>query len=104
MGSPINQPQNWRDTVKMVSWFCMLLVIAVCTSFGCTDNIRAKQFGGTMTRDLPKGKKLVVATWKDADLWLLTRDRKPTEEAESYQFNEESNFGVWEGTVVIKEH
>ena len=40
----------------------------------CTDQQRAKSFGGTSTVELPSGEKLVNVTWKgEADLWYLTR-------------------------------
>jgi hypothetical protein len=71
----------------------------------CTQNQRAKSFGGTATLDLPVGKKLITATWKgDADLWYLTRDRLPSEAPQRYEFSEQSSLGVLSGTYVIIEH
>ena len=70
---------------------------------GCTKNQRAKQFGGTMEIEIPTNKKFVNATWKDDDLWYLTRDRKPGEEPETWTFEEDSSFGVLEGKVIFIE-
>jgi len=52
---------------------------------------------------LEKGQKLVMVTWKEEDLWILTRPMKSTDTTETYTFSEESSFGVWEGTYTIYE-
>ena len=82
-----------------------ILVILAAAAFqgGCTEQERAKSWGGTTQVDLPAGKKLVVATWKESNLWLLTRDMRALELAETYEFVEDSSWGVFEGKVVIRE-
>jgi len=85
--------------VKKMLAFLLLIAMTV----GCTENSRAKSFGGTAKMELPAGQKLVVVTWKDEDLWVLTRDMRDGETAESYKFQEESSWGVWEGTYLITE-
>ena len=69
----------------------------------CTQNQRAKRWGGTANYDLECNKKLVEVTWKGEEMWFLTRDMREGEIAETYKFNEESSYGLLEGTVVIKE-
>ena len=69
----------------------------------CTENSRARSFGGTMTVDLPKGEKLVTATWKEASLWYLTRQMREDESPETYSFQESSPFGIAQGTVIFNE-
>lgn len=81
--------------------FSFLIVTMFLAS--CTQNQKAKNFGGKAEITLPKGKKLIIATWKDDNLWYLTRDMHPEENAEVYQFSEESSFGVLEGVYIIKE-
>jgi hypothetical protein len=78
-------------------------LITLLTITSCTENSRAKNFGGTAEIVLPVNKKLVTATWKDDNLWYLTRDMQESEEAETYEFHEESSFGMMEGTYIIKE-
>jgi hypothetical protein len=56
-----------------------------------------------MVIDLPKGEKLIEATWKGEDLWYLTRPMRSNESPEIYIFREDSSFGVMEGTVTFKE-
>jgi hypothetical protein len=53
---------------------------------------------------LPNNQKLVNVTWKEGELWYLTRQMKQGEVAETYTFNEKSSFGLIEGTVIITEN
>ena len=63
-----------------------------------------KYFGGTMTIDLEPNKKLLDIDWTSDDLWIKTRTMRADEEAEVYEFNESSAWGVFEGTVIVREH
>ncbi len=78
----------------------ILIIAAVVIAFlaSCTDNQRARQFGGTETVDIPEGRILVNCTWKQDDLWILTKD---TTTGKMY-FNEKSSFGVLEGEINFK--
>lgn len=82
----------------------LLIFTAIITMTACTDNVRSRKFGGTAQRDLIPGKRLVMITWKDSDMWLLTRDRHPDEKPERYEFKEDSNLGLLNGTVIVVEH
>lgn len=91
---------------KLTPYFATALVAVACSAWlaaGCTKNIRAKEFGGTMATDIPAGQKLVMVTWKDSDLWLLYRPMHSNEAPETYILKEQSTFGVWSGTVTIRE-
>jgi hypothetical protein len=80
------------------------LAIGVIAMLGsCTDNNRVKNWGGEGTINLPKGRKLVNVTWKNTQVWYLTRPMTSTDVAETYQFHEESSWGVMEGTYNIIE-
>lgn len=82
----------------------LVILAAIVLSFAsCTENARVKSFGGEGTLNLPKGQKLVTVTWKDTELWYLTRPMDSTDVAETYQFQEESSWGVMEGTYNIVE-
>lgn len=70
---------------------------------GCTEQQRAKQWGGTTTINLPVGQKVVNTTWKDSDLWILTRPMRPGEARETYTLTESSSWGVFQGQVLIRE-
>lgn len=81
----------------------ILTIALALISFGCSENINTKGFGGKMTINLPANKKLVNATWKDTELWYLTRAMNSNEFPEVYNFVEKSTYGVWEGEVVFVE-
>jgi hypothetical protein len=82
----------------------MLLAIGMIVMLGsCTENSRVKSFGGEGTINLPKGRKLVNVTWKENQVWYLTRPMNSTDVAETYQFHEESSWGMVEGTYNIVE-
>jgi uncharacterized lipoprotein YehR (DUF1307 family) len=78
----------------------ILIIASVAIVFlaSCTDNQRARQFGGTETVDIPEGRILINCTWKQDDLWILTKD---TTTGKMY-FNEKSSFGVLEGEINFK--
>lgn len=73
------------------------------TLFACTENARVRRWGGTGTLTLPKGQKLVNLTWKGDQLWYLTRPMTANDSVETYEFHEESSFGVIEGTYKVIE-
>jgi hypothetical protein len=81
----------------------ILSLIAAFVAVSCTENERAKNFGGTQTINLPSGQKLQNATWKDTQLWYLTRPMHQDESAETWTFQEKSGFGLVEGKVILKE-
>jgi hypothetical protein len=81
--------------------FLVMAVAIFATS--CTDNNRAKNFGGNMTVNLPKGQKLVTVTWKEGSLWYLTRPMEANEQPVESRFQEKSAHGFVEGAVIIKE-
>ena len=85
-----------------------LLIVALVagllpTLFSCTENQRARQFGGTLTIELPPGEKLVMATWKEVDLFYLTEPMDSGYTPKTKIFREDSSWGVMESTVVFKE-
>jgi hypothetical protein len=81
----------------------LILAITAIAFASCTENQRAKNFGGTVNVNLEPNRKLVTVTWKDDQIWYLTRPMDSSEKAETYNFQEESSWGVIEGTVVIIE-
>ena len=89
--------------MKKVIIIAMMAVVLA----SCTDNQMAKNYGGTMSIDLPKGQKLVNATWKgESDLWYLTRTMLTTDSAETYTFHQEKGSAIsmyGNGQVIFKE-
>lgn len=92
--------------MKTVVSVIVIVAIAFFLAFmnsGCTENDRAKSFGGSFTVQLPKDKKLVTATWKNSDFWYLVRDMREGEYPETYNFQEVSNFGILQGSITLVE-
>lgn len=79
----------------------MVILLLVIAFSGC--NVLTRYAGGTTTLKLPAGKKLINITWKDANIWYLTRDMKVSDVPETYEFKESSMNGIAEGTVVVVE-
>ena len=75
-----------------------LALMVLLLSAGCTENERAKQFGGTMNVTVPAGEKFINATWKNDDLWIITEDTA----RHIFYMHEVSNYGIMQGTVIIK--
>lgn len=86
---------------KIVDILCVICM-ASCL-FGCTEQGMTYELGGSMTLELPANEKLEEITWKDDNLWYLTRPMREDEEAETHTFHESSSYGVFEGTVTIIE-
>ena len=65
----------------MRSPLSIITLLALCLFLvsGCTQNQIVKQFGGDITVNLPPGRKLVVVTWKNNDMWHLTRPMREGE-------------------------
>lgn len=85
-------------SIAAIIAFCLVIIIAFT---GC--HTATKELGGSMTVELDPGQKLEEITWKESDLWVLTRPFRDGEEPETHTFQEDSEWGVMEGTVTIIE-
>lgn len=83
--------------MKKILYF--LTVIFFVSIFTSCNNTITRKYGGTTKIALPAGHTLVNVTWKDTDIWVLTKgpDGK-------FYFHEDSKWGVFEGTVEITEN
>lgn len=88
--------------MKLKSILAAVLVAAFFFT-ACTENQKAKNYGGTATIQLEPNTKLINAIWKKDDLWYLTRPMLAHEKADTLYFKEQSSYGVWEGTYIIYE-
>jgi hypothetical protein len=88
-----------KNSILFVSFISAIIMIT-----GCTENSRVKNFGGTANLEIPADKKFVNVTWKETELWIVTRNRTSIDTTyETFQFQEKSSWGMVEGTYVIKE-
>jgi hypothetical protein len=85
----------------------VLIVVCVTEAFwgtACTKMNRAKRWGFQETVTLPAGRKLVNATWKNSNLWVLTRPAAVGEAADAeWTFEEHSSWGMLSGKLILKE-
>ena len=80
-----------------------LAAVLLPTLFSCTENERTKVYGGSMTVHLPKGEKLLMATWKEADLFYLTEPMDSNYVPKTKTFREKSSYGMLEATITFIE-
>jgi hypothetical protein len=89
--------------MKKLAYNALYIAVMIALTSGCTANDRAKQYGGTMRVNLDPGQKFLNVTWKETELWILTRPMRPGESPETYTFKEDSTFNLVEGTVILTE-
>lgn len=87
-----------KKIIAAVLVFTLMTTVLV----GCEQSI-TKSLGGTTTIELEPNNKLVMITWKEESLWYLTRPMTDDDIAETYTYQQSSEFGIFEGTVTIIE-
>ena len=80
----------------------LILVAAFCLC-SCTEQMMTREWGGEMTIELPKGQELMMVTWKDDDLFYLTKPMSEDYVPTTKTFRESSSFGILESTVYFVE-
>ncbi len=84
--------------------FLFLLAVASTMCFtSCTENQRARTFGGTTAINVEKGKKVTMATWKEDNLFYMIEDMEEGYIPHDKILIESSSFGVLESKVIFKE-
>lgn len=82
----------------------ILVILAIATALSLTGcQYATKNLGGTTEITLDKNQKLQEITWKDDDLWILTREARYDEYSEDYKFYQKSDYKL-EGAVVLHEN
>lgn len=85
---------------RIILIFTALLCIALTS---CTPQQMTREFGGKMEIKLPAGQELMMVTWKENDLFYLTRPMSPDYMPVTKTFQESSSFGIMESTVLFIE-
>lgn len=88
---------------KIKKLICAGSIIGIMSLLLSGCQTAAKHMGGDMTLELEPNQKLEEITWKDDDLWYLTRPMREDEEPEIHTFQQSKDFGVFEGTVTVVE-
>ena len=79
-----------------------ILILSIFTA-SCTENSRAKTFGGTAKLEVPCNQKVTNITWKGEELWFSTLPMEDIYEPKTHNFREESSFGLIEGNYLLIE-
>lgn len=98
--------KNMKSFVRnLMRWIPVFIIVIVSMYIlgSCTEQQRAKSWGGTMKVELPKGQKLVHVTWKESELWYLTEPMEEGYVPKTKTFQEDSKFGVIEGKILFIE-
>lgn len=75
-----------------------MVAITLLALASCTNNQRARSFGGTETIKIEPQEKFINITWKQNNLWVIVQD---TITGTIYA-KEKSSFGVMQGKVIIQ--
>lgn len=91
--------------MKIKKHITFIILVMIMGSFvtSCTENSRAKNFGGTATINVPCGMMVGNITWKDANLWYSYIPMPEGYAPVTHTFQEESSFGVMQGTYQLVE-
>lgn len=81
----------------------LLIGLFVCLC-SCTENARARRWGADMTVTLPAGQELMEVTWKDDNLYYLTRPMANDYVPAVKTFQESSSWGVLETKITFIEN
>lgn len=84
----------------------VVIMVVIFVAFAVSvfsSQFSAKQFGGVYTVNLAPNYKLINATWKANDLWILTQPMTQHDLPITTTFQEYSNLGILQGKVIIIE-
>lgn len=79
------------------------LVVLLTIATSCTEQHVARRYGGKLNIELPKGERLMMATWKESNLFYLTEPMDSGYIPKKKVFRESSNFGIWEAEITFIE-
>ena len=91
---------NNRSMKKILIGLAIVLCI-VCNS--CSQQTLVRDFGGSMTVELPAGEELMEATWKEDALFYLTRPMSDDYVPTTKTFREKAPYGIMESTIIFIE-
>ena len=83
--------------------YLVLATAFILAATSCTQQQVARNVGGKMTVKLPKGEKLMMATWKNTDLFYLTEPMDSGYIPKKKMLRESSTYGVFETEITFIE-
>lgn len=93
--------QNYCSMKKII--FAAAVLFSTCVFLSCTEQARVRSLGGNMTIRLEPGERLMMATWKESDLFYLTEPMEEDYQPKTKIFRESSSWGVAEAKITFVE-
>ena len=87
----------------MKKFIFLSLICFSLFSTSCTENIRARKFGGTLNINVEKGYKVTSSTWKENQLFYFVEPMESDYKPKEKHFIENSSWGIIESEVVFNE-
>ena len=81
----------------------LLIIATVLLLASCTEQNRAKNFGGNVTIKAPVGYKLTSATWKGDNIFYFLEPMEDEYVPKEKKFIESSSYGLFETEVIFIE-
>lgn len=82
----------------------IIAAVATITLFSsCTEQERARMYGGNTTINVPAGYKVTSATWKENDIFYFIEPMEADYTPKEKVFVESSSWGVLESKVTFIE-
>ena len=84
-------------------YLVIALLVLMMAAVSCTEQSMTRSFGGKMSIKLPKGERLLTATWKKSGLFYLTEPMDSDYIPKNKKFFGISSFGLWESEITFIE-
>jgi hypothetical protein len=93
---------KWK--IKLIGALAVLMLLVGLYWIGSVYHQKWARSGWvSLEVKLPHNQKLITATWKEQSLWYLTRPKRADEPFETHVFQEQSLYGVLQGSITFKE-
>jgi len=89
--------------MKRLRIYVSFIFLSIAFLMSCTENSRAKKFGGTAKLEVPCNQRVTNITWKGEELWYSTLPMEENYVPQTHNFREESSFGLFEGNYLLIE-
>ena len=89
--------------MKKIFMAIALCLVCALAFTSCTEQYRARAFGGKIEIEVPAGYKVTSATWKKAELFYFLEPMEEGYVPKEKKFVESSYYGIFESEVVFKE-
>lgn len=76
----------------------LLAIIMILSLASCTENQRAKQYGGTQSINIQSNERFITSTWKGNNLWIIVENTT----THRFHMKEYSDYGILEGEIIIE--